>query len=89
MDHVRQIDLTHEKRNGVDWVRGRSGGVSTFANSTPEGTGLIWHLAKGTTFSDELYLWNDVDDHWSWEPDHDMELNHYRSLLAVVGRNFA
>jgi hypothetical protein len=89
MDHVRvPADVTNFMQNGVEWVQGRSGGISTFSSATPQGTGRIWHLPKGTTYSDELFLVNDQGDHWSWEPAHDMEMADFRGFLAAVGRNF-
>jgi hypothetical protein len=89
MDNVRvPADVMSFMRNGIEWVSSRSGGVSTFASPTPQGTGKIWHLPKGTTYPDELFLVNDQADHWSWEPAHDMEMAVYRGLLAATGRNF-
>jgi hypothetical protein len=88
MDHVRPIDVMSFTRNGVQWVAARSGGISTFASSTPPGRGRIWRLPAGVLYSDELWLDNDHGNHWSWEPAQDMELTRYRALLAAVGRNF-
>jgi hypothetical protein len=88
MDHVRPIDATSFTQNGVEWVTARSGGISTFAASTPPGRGRIWRLPAGVLYSDELWLDNDHGNHWSWEPARDMELTRYRALLAAVGRNF-
>jgi len=88
MDYVRPIDVTSFTRNGVEWVAARSGGISTFASSTPPGRGRIWRLPAGVLYSDELWLDNDHGNHWSWEPAQDMELTRYRALLAAVGRNF-
>ena len=89
MDHVRPIDVASFTRNGVEWVAARSGGISTFASSTPPGRGRIWRLPAGVFYPDELLLDNDHGNHWSWEPAQDMELTRYRALLAAVGRNFA
>jgi hypothetical protein len=50
--------------------------------------GEFWHLPAGTLYPDELHLENDFADHWSWEPAQDMEMAHYRALLATLGRNF-
>jgi hypothetical protein len=88
MDHVRPIDVMIFIWNGVAWVAGRSGGISTFGSAMLPGQGKIWRLPAGTAYSDELILNNDHGSHWSWEPAQDMELSRYRALLAVLGRNF-
>jgi hypothetical protein len=88
LDNVRQQDVTIFQQNGVDWVQGRSGGVSTFATNPPPGSGKVWHLPSGNTYPPELYVWNDHGDHWSWEPDFDMPFADYRSALASVNGNF-
>ena len=89
MDNVRPKDVQRFTQNGVEWVSGCSGGISTFANPTPPGTGRIWKLAAGEQYSDELHLENDHGDHWSWQPAHDMETSHYQTLLADIGRKFS
>lgn len=88
MGHVRPVDVVSFIQNGTEWVRGRSGGISTFSSLTPPGRGRIWRLPLGTPYPDELHLENDHDDYWSWEPARDMEVARYRALLAAVGRNF-
>jgi hypothetical protein len=87
MDHVRPVDVTIFVSHGTAWVRRRSGGISTFS-TVPPGRGRIWRLPAGTPYSDLLNLENDHGDHWSWEPAQDTELDRYRALLAVVGRQF-
>ena len=89
MDSVRPIDVSIFMQNGVEWVSGRSGGISTFASPTPPGNGKIWRLRVGSSYSDELHLENDFADHWLWEPAHDMEMTRYRALLADVGLKFS
>jgi hypothetical protein len=79
MDHVRPIDLRSFTRNGLEWVVGRSGGISTFASAAPPGRGRIWRLPAGNLYPDELVLNNDHGNHWSWEPAQDMELSRYRA----------
>jgi hypothetical protein len=88
MDNVRPVDVATFIQNGAEWVRGRSGGISTFASPMPPGRGRIWHQPAGTLYPDELHLENDHGDHWSWEPVQDMEMPRYRAFLAAVGRNF-
>jgi hypothetical protein len=88
MDHVRPIDVASFARDGVEWVMGRSGGISTFATPIPPGRGRIWRLPAGSAIPDDLHLENDHGDHWSWEPAQDMEMARYRAALAVVARSF-
>jgi hypothetical protein len=90
MDNVRPRDVKTFLKNGVVWVEGRSGGVSTFASPSPPGTGKIWRLQARSSYSDVLHLENNHSDHWSWEPAYDMEMDrYYRAFLAVVGRKFS
>jgi hypothetical protein len=89
MHCVRPTDVSAFMQNGVEWVSARSGGMSTFASSTPPGNGRIWRLPAGSPYSDELRLENDFNDHWQWEPAHDMEMALYRALLAAVGLKFS
>ena len=74
---------------GDDWVLGRSGGVSCFDYTPPLGTGKIWTLPAQTGYPDELYLRDDGNGHWNWEPENDMSLADFKALLVAVGRNFA
>jgi len=46
-------------------------------------------LVKGSTYSDDLYLRDDQNGHWSWEPAVDMKLEDFKDLLRRIGRNFA
>jgi hypothetical protein len=89
MENVRAgKDVITFTQNGRQWVSGGSGGISTFASSTPPGTGRIWRLPQGSSYSDTLHLVNNHGDHWSWEPAQDMEMSRYRALLTDVGRKF-
>ena len=88
MNHVRYSDIATFINNGDEWVIGQSGGVSCFDINPPPGKGPIWCLPKGSPYSDELFLRDDRNTHWSWEPAHDMSMGDYRAVLATVGRNF-
>ena len=88
MDHVRPVDVVRFVQNSTEWVRGRSGGISTFASSTPPGRGRIWRLPAGTLYLDELHLENDHGDHWSWEPAQDMQLSAYLDGLRALNAEF-
>ena len=90
LDHVRPgYDVITVARGGTERVLGRSGGVSTFATDPPPGNGKVWTLDAGTNYPDGiLYLWNDQDDHWSWEPAVDMPLDDYRQALRDVNGKF-
>jgi hypothetical protein len=89
MDNVRPQDITVSSNGGVDWVLRHSGGVSCFDYTPPPGTGRIWCLRAAIAYSDELYLRDDQNGHWNWEPENDMALTDFKALLAAVGRNFA
>jgi hypothetical protein len=58
MENVRPKDVSTFIVNGVERVRGRSGGISTFASAIPQGSGRIWRLPAGSSYSDELHLEN-------------------------------
>ena len=90
MDHVRAgIDIAMANAGGTDWVLAHSGGVSCFDYNPPPGNGPIWHLPAGAPYPDELYLRDDRNGHWTWEPGMHMSLADFKARLAAVGRNFA
>jgi len=89
MENVRRKDVSTFMVNGVEWVRGRSGGISTFASAIPHGSGRIWRLPAGSSYSDELHLENNYGDHWSWERAQNMEMARYHAFLIDVGRKFS
>jgi hypothetical protein len=89
LDHVRSSDVTIINRGGDDWVLRRSGGVSCFDYTPPPGKGPIWSLPAQMDYPDELYLRDDGNGHWNWEPENDMTLADFKALLAAFGRNFA
>lgn len=83
------LDITVFGQGGVDWVRGRSGGISTFDARDNTISGRWWVLRSGTDYNDNLlYVWNDFGNHWSWEPAIDMPLTSYISALALVNAKF-
>jgi len=84
------IIFTHA--SGLDYVMGRSGGISTLA--APLGARGKWFcLPAGTQYDDTvLYLWEDFPGppvaHWSWEPAVDMPLSVYVAALTAVNAKF-
>jgi hypothetical protein len=56
MDNVRPVDVTSFIQNGVEWVRGRSGGKSTFASASLPGRGKIWRLPQELPIRTN-YIW--------------------------------
>jgi hypothetical protein len=86
MDNVRDQDVTKFTKNGVVWVKSRSGGISTF--SSPSNQKNEWKLSKGASYPDGLFLNNDKGTHWQWEPSSDMSLDDYTRLLQQVGNKF-
>jgi len=89
MDHVRpDRDVTVIERDGVAWVEGRSGGVSTFSQVGEQASNW-WRLPAGSRYDDGLLVvWNDHGDHWSWEPARDMTLDDYRAALLEINAQF-
>jgi len=81
------IDIEVYRKDGEDWVKGRSGGASTF-ESKKDTRKTWWRLPAGTKYDDRLFVWNDQDDHWSWEPASDMRLLDYVSALEAVNVDF-
>jgi hypothetical protein len=89
LDHIRAgIDVAIFVRDGVEWVVGRSGGVSTFSRSPPPGGGRVWTLDAGSDYPDILFLNNDHADHWAWEPTADMPISDYRAALYDLATLF-
>ena len=73
-------------RDGVDWVRAGSGGVSTFSSPGP---GNPWWVLPGEfEYPDDLILVNDHGNHFSWEPRFDMPLADFVENLASVESAF-
>ncbi len=86
LSQVRPDDVDIYDVNGIQWVRGRIGGVSTYESITPTLNGRWWRLPKGSNYDDRLLLLaNDEDDHWAWQPSKDMPLADYRAALSGSG----
>src|ERR1019366_1369452 len=77
---------TFTDTQGVVWVRGDSGGVSTWEAPVTGLKGKSWRIPAGTPFSDQLRVWNDQPGHWSWEPVQDMSLSEFKDALFDVNR---
>lgn len=87
MTHVRVgKDVPVFQINGIDWVAAHSGGVSTFSVQRPGAN--WWHLPAGYDYPDELAVVNDHGDHFNWEPNVEMPLADYITLLADVESAF-
>jgi hypothetical protein len=86
MDNVRAKDVAQYQHNGAVWIRHGTGGIST--SQTKAGVKNEWTLPARSPYSDELLLHNDHGDHWSWEPKHDMPLQHFVDLLNQAGAHF-
>jgi len=87
LDHVRVgKDIDAFERDSILWVRGRSGGVSTF--SRPGFGPHWWRLSQGYIYPGALDIVNDHGHHYSWEPNVDMPLATYGALLAAVHPHF-
>jgi len=89
LDIVRPIDVSIYVHAHIDWVHGRSGGISTYDAVSPALGGRWWRLPAGSEFDDTmLFVWNDYLGHWSWEPAQDMPLDSYRTALSAVNARF-
>jgi hypothetical protein len=88
LDRVRPIDVRIMTLPGGDWVLGRSGGISSFANSPPLGRGRIWRLPAGTEYDSRLSLIHDHGNHFTWAPAYDMPLREYIAALASISAKF-
>ena len=88
LDYLRPGEVVTYSVNGVDWVTARSGGASTLERQTAL-RGTWWRLPVGTQYDDSvIFLWNDYDDHWSWEPIRDMPLSVFTAALTAVNPKF-
>ena len=89
MDNVRPLkdgkgDIAIENREGVQWVEGGSGGISTF--NRPRREKNWWELPEGSDIPDQLMVTADTSlpGHFLWEPDEDMTLADYKARLREI-----
>lgn len=89
LDHVRANDALIFDVNGTPWVKGGVGGVSTQERVDPAFGGRWWRLPAGSPYDDRLlFVVNDEDEHWAWQPSRDMPLANFRAALAAVSARF-
>jgi hypothetical protein len=50
--------------------------------------GKWWRLDAGHDYGILLLVWNDYDQHWSWEPAEDMSLADFRAALRATHPSF-
>lgn len=87
MDNVRTTDVTIFQQGGVDWVRGKQGGVST-TSVLPTDQKNWWKVPKGTVVSNDIYVVNDHDNHWAWAPARNMPLADFVRLMEATNSKF-
>lgn len=80
------IDILTYENNGVAWVRANSGGVSTFSQAS--GNKNEWRLNSGYPYSFNLNVVNDHGNHYNWQPNQDMPLTDFITLLTAVNPAF-
>ncbi len=93
MEKVRAVDVIIYTKNGMDYVAGCSGGVSTFESPNPNLNGIWWELAANSTYDDTILhlvkrAEDGEDDHWIWEPEHDMPRSRFEAVLASLNGKF-
>jgi hypothetical protein len=79
-------DIVTYPIGGTEWVSARSGGISTF--SVPGLGPNWWLLPAGSDYPDDLLVVNDHGNHYNWEPNVDLPLATFISLLALVEAAF-
>ena len=84
---MRPKDIDIYDLDGAMWVRAGTGGISTSASAGPL-RGAWWRLEAGYDHSALLVVWNDYDDHWSWEPAEDMTLSAFQAALRLSHPHF-
>lgn len=89
MENVRPGDVTIFTRNSADYVKARSGGVSTWDSPDPTLGGRWWVMEKDADYDDNLLFLNpDGTGHYAWEPNVDMLVSDYEAILARLNGKF-
>ena len=88
LDNVRDKDVTkYIGKNGKIWVKGKQEGISTFS-AYPKDPKNQWKIAKGTSYSSNLYIYKESGDHWLIAPAKDMPLDDYLKHLGTLKSKF-
>ena len=74
---------------GEVWVKGLSGGVSTFDAPHPAWSGKIWKASAGSPVPAGLAIWTDGGGHWLWGPAADMRYSDYCQALENANALFS
>jgi hypothetical protein len=74
---------------GEVWVKGLSGGVSTFDAPHPAWSGKIWKAPTGSPVPAGLAIWTDGGGHWLWGPAADMRYSDYCQALENANALFS
>jgi hypothetical protein len=73
---------------GVVWVKGQSGGISTFDAPHPGWSGKVWRAPAGSPLPAGLAVWTDGGGHWLWGPAEDMRYSDYCQALEAANALF-
>lgn len=89
MDNARPSkDVETFQKNNITWVKGKRKGVSTTSEPYPTTQRNVWKIAKGKSYPNDLYVYNDTGNHWSWAPAKDMPYSTYVDLLKQTNSLF-
>jgi hypothetical protein len=95
LDNVRTATVTADPdvdtyfdANGTELVQANGKGVSTEDSPKTTWRGPAWRLPRGSWYSDNLVVWNDIPGHWTWAPARDMPLDDYKAALRLANTNF-
>lgn len=73
---------------GEVWVKGLSGGISTWDAPVPTWSGKVWRAPAGAAIPAGLAVWTDGGGHWLWSPAVDMLYVDYREALEAANMLF-
>jgi hypothetical protein len=73
---------------GQSWITANGKGPSLWDAPDPSWRGKPWRLPAGSSYSNELALWNDMPGHWVFTPVRDMLLSVYATALRGVNLQF-